>query len=883
MPQAVAFQNQKSRFPRTLLNPGRRPRFLTALAALLTLVCGFGAPASFAIADDNQSHTYRIEAQDLASALKEFAFQSQREIFFAPELTHEKRSNGVIGRYDDLSALERILRDTGLTYTVTASKAILVNDPTVKPIAYSQAQGPLRIAQAGNTSSDSTQVPQGSPERTSQYPSENPERVSLQEVVVTATKQGEKKLQDVPFAVQAMTGESIESRGGTSFNDYYQYFPGLSVFDYGPGDKRYVIRGVNSVGAGTVGVFVDEVPITGENSQDGGGMQPDPGVFDIERVEVLKGPQGTSFGSGSLAGAIRYITTKPNLSETSISVSTGMRATRGADLGDQFEATLNTPIIADELGLRVAGFYENQPGFIDAPFINGQGVNDNRTYVARVSLGFRPTDAWRVNFMYMAQDAQTRGQNYYNTLDLFGRPLSVGSLQQADEAWAPFKDRMYLYNVTGEYTASSGTVVLTASRDYRNTLFDRDASAVLANSGPRLDSTTAPTIITQPRDRTVDTLEARYASKWSGPVQVLVGGFYQNEDRLFESAVDSTDASRQIGPDPTVYLDRTERTRIKEWAAFSEVTVNLAENLSVLAGGRYYDFRFSDRANVIVSYPARPGTGVGPLLEQGDSGVIGRGNISYHFPEHGMLYAQVAQGFRAGGTNDPSAAQIANVSIPETYGSDSLVSYEAGAKTDWLDRRLTVDAAAFLIDWSNIQVQERAVGGGASFPYTGNGGGARIPGGELEIEALPLKGLQLSAAGSWVDAKLSANNPILTTGMKGDRLPYVPDKTVTLSADYAWPMMRTNTAASLGADFVYTGSQTTALRPTDPVYKDLPSYNRVNLRAGVKAAHWSVNFVLSNVFDSRATVAVFQNTAFAPLAYIPIQPRTFTMTVRTDF
>ena len=291
----------------------------------------------------------------------------------------------------------------------------------------------------------------------------------LEEITVTATKRGAQHLQDIPLSVQAMSGEKLRNIGAGDFNDFFRFIPGLAVFDQGPGDKRYIIRGVNATGAGTVGLYLDEVIITGENAQDGGGRQPDIKLFDMERVEVLKGPQGTTFGSSSLSGTIRYITNKPNLTEKELNVRAEITDVDGADLGSQVEAAISLPLIDDVLAVRVAGMYLDQDGFIDNRF--SDGVNSDETTAARISLLYAPNDNFSISLMAMDQDVETDGPAYYNRVDGNGVPLPNNT--QADLSGNPFEDEMNLYTATLEYPSEIGTVTATLSRLERDTLFHR--------------------------------------------------------------------------------------------------------------------------------------------------------------------------------------------------------------------------------------------------------------------------------------------------------------------------------------------------------------------------------------------------------------------------
>ena len=295
------------------------------------------------------------------------------------------------------------------------------------------------------------------------------------EIVVTATKRESSTIQDTPISIQAISGDALKDQGAMDFADFYHSVPGLSVQDEGPGDKRYVIRGVNSSGAGTVGLYLDEVVITGENSQDGGGQSPDIKLFDIDRVEVLKGPQGTTFGASSMAGTVRYITTKPDLNEWGGYLQTGLRATKGASLGLQTDGAVNIPVVPGKFAVRVAGYYADLPGYIDNQF--QQGANLEKSKAGRISARWAVTDDLTLDGMAMYQNVHQDSKNYFNLVDYDGNAITEDGYYQNDQVRAPYDDESEIYNLTLTYTQPFGTFTATGSRFVRDTAFARRCSA----------------------------------------------------------------------------------------------------------------------------------------------------------------------------------------------------------------------------------------------------------------------------------------------------------------------------------------------------------------------------------------------------------------------
>lgn len=699
----------------------------------------------------------------------------------------------------------------------------------------------------------------------------------IEEVVVTATKRGAANIQDIPFAVQALGGDKLSSIGATDFEDFYHLVPGLAVFDQGPGDKRYIIRGINSTGAGTVGLYLDEAIITGENAQDGGGRQPDIKLFDIERVEVLKGPQGTTFGSSSLSGTIRYITNKPNLEESELELSAGLRDIDGAKLGYEVKAAGSLPLVDDRLAIRLAGYYLSEEGYIDN--ILDDGVNNDETTAGRVSLLFAPNDDLKISLMAMNQDTETDGLTYFNEVDYSGNALS--EYQQADVARAGLQDDISVYNATLEYSTEFGTFVATASRLDRDSTLDRDASFALDRfiGLPFLGA--GRSVIIQPKERELDSYEIRFSSDWNGPIQLLAGIFKQKEERFFRSAIFGVDGSGEIAANAMSFLDRNVATEVDEDAVFAEVSIDITDQLNITGGLRWFDIDVDEVATSVTGFGGGVGAGAGPALSSNESDVIGKINLGYQVSNDILTYFQWAEGFRSGGTNDQTAAAIAGVTIPEGFDSDALENFELGVKATLVDGKVVANAALYYIDWSNIQLQDQATDGQVTFPYRGNGGAAEVTGMEFDIAYYPTENLELSFSGNFVEAELTEDNPIPSSGMDGDNIPYTPETTLSFSALYDWDLA-SGLGAFIGGDVAYVDDRTTELRPDSSTYVNLDSYTLMNVRGGVKGEDWSLTLGVNNLFNDD-TITDVVRIAVNPVGFIINKPRTVTLTVSKTF
>lgn len=702
----------------------------------------------------------------------------------------------------------------------------------------------------------------------------------LEEVVVSATKRGDANVQDVPLSIQALGGAALQDIGAVDFADYFRLVPGLAVLEQGSGDRRYIIRGVNSAGAGTVGLYVDEVIVTGENAQDGGGRQPDVRLFDIDRVEVLKGPQGTTFGSSSLAGTIRYITRKPELGQGGGYVQAGAESVDGGDIGWQVQGAVNLPL-GEKVAVRAAGMYRDSAGFIDNMFrrnANGSGVK-----AGRLTARFEPSDTWRFSLMTMVQDMKAEGPVYFNRVNYLGAPLSPGrEYFQADIVDTAFRDEMRLYNATFEFDVPVGRLTAVASRMDRDAEFSRDSSMVMQRFVGRPAYGAGRSAIIQPKETTLDTFELRLASVEPQRVGYLLGLFSQRENRDFKSTIQPAPDGHVVHT-PGYSLNRTIDTDLDEYAAFGEVSFEATDRLTLTAGGRYYHFGIDEISNNIAVFSGAAGTGPGNPLHSEESGTIFRGNLAYKFNADQMAYLQVAQGFRPGGTNDQVAALIAGVTIPQGFDSDSLVNYELGYKATLLDGRLRFNPVAYLIKWDDIQLSAEAVGPGGRFPYRANGGGAQIRGAELDMTWFPVDALEISMGLAAADAQLVRNNPLPASGLDGDHVPYVPDFTAALSARYEWRLGALR--AHAGGDVNHVGARNTEYRPTNASYMKLDSYTLINLRFGLSSDNgWESVLNINNLTNDDTQTDVFRIVAgLYPNGIIINRPRTFALTFTRRF
>jgi outer membrane receptor protein involved in Fe transport len=719
---------------------------------------------------------------------------------------------------------------------------------------------------------------------------------TIDEIVVTASKRGEVAIQDVPVSVQVVDGGDLQEAGDIDFMDYFYQVPGLSINNQGPGDKQYIIRGIQSSGAGTVGLYFDEVIITGENEGDGG-KQPDIKMFDIDRIEVLKGPQGTTFGSSSLSGTIRWLPNAPQYDSLELDLGGGFRLLQdSSDFGWQTDGMINVPVIEDKLAVRLAGFYHDKAGYLDNKF--EEDANHEQSGAARAMISWRATEELEISTMAMIQSMDVGARNFFNDTTAL-LPLSdtlngqdlPGDYYQAVLTGAGFEDDLNIYNVKAIYDKPWGTITGTHSVFSRHT-FARRATSFASEVLFGLPADENPAFLGNEKDRDVVSSEIRFASTWDSAFQLLVGGFLQKEDRVDITTYVFTDpASGKVTETSELGARRDNTAEISEIAAFGEISWDLTDQLTLTAGGRWFDLETDAQDNVIILYIFQPGVGLLPPRSFDFSDVILKGNLAWKLTDEFMVFAQVAEGYRAGGANDQSPMEITDVIIPPGFESDSLVNYEIGVKSSYWNDRLTVNGSLYFIDWSNIQVEQQATNSqGLSFSYRGNGGGAEVKGIELEVNAMPTDRLNVGASLSYLQAELTEDFPIPSDGLEGDEIPHSPELSGSVNARYEYPLPNELTGF-IGGDWSYRGESANQFRPDAPFYRSHDSYSLMNLRGGIVGEDWSLVLALDNALDADEIISYTFDFQFPPIPgerFLPDNkvrpwPRTFSVMLRKQF
>ncbi len=711
------------------------------------------------------------------------------------------------------------------------------------------------------------------------------------EIVVTAQKRPQVLL-DVPQSISVVTGATLEQQNASGFADYLKLVPGLQLNQSTPGQGRLIVRGVNSGGvASTVGIYMDETPFGSSSGLvNGAVLAADFDTFDLDRIEVLRGPQGTIYGASSLSGVLKFITKQPSVDAFTARGRAGVEATAGGEMGYFGNLVVNAPL-TETLAFRATGSYRKYGGFIDSIGTSGpdlfgavrtsdvdDDINDSRTFGGRASLLFKPSDQVALRLTALAQNIEADAPSV-----VASDPDTLKSLygRRSQSQFAPeFSDVKYrVYNATagvdlGFADLTSSTSYSTQKQDFRSDFTFALSSLIGTIVGQDNDF-----FLTQATDSKKFTQEARLSSQ-NDRFDWLVGAYYTNEDgRIRQDFVAA--APGTVDPltgSPLLGLAQV-NSDYEEYAGFADVTIHFTDRFDLGLGGRY---SHNNQAASQVSDGALVGGFTELPTTESDENVFTY-SIAPRFEvnDNMALYARVAKGFRPGGPNVVPPGAPPEV---RTYDSDSLISYEAGVKAQSADGRFTVDAAVFHIDWTDIQLVATV----SDFNINTNGSKAQVDGAEISATARPFGGLSLSANAAYTNARLTEDLPPIVgviSGFKGDQLPFTPKFSAALNADYSWPLS-SGIGASVGASARHLSKQT-ATYDADYVeanggQRRIPSYRVIDLRAGLDFGQFSLDAYVQNLGSSAGRTSTEGTTVFGPFPLNPdgamntgiIRPRT---------
>jgi iron complex outermembrane receptor protein len=744
---------------------------------------------------------------------------------------------------------------------------------------------------------------------------------ALQEVVVTATKLNAAKVLDVPASLQAISGDTLERQGASGIMSIAGQVPGLSIQDLGPGDKKYVIRGINSTGDSTTGVYYGEAVISQGNTDDGGGFQPDIRLYDMDHVEVLRGPQGTLYGASSMAGTIRFIPKAPVLDKVEGYVNGEDSNTEHGSNNYNINGALNLPIVDGVLALRIVGWKLYDSGYINQYRVgtgvtgvsNGvtlpikgigflKGINDDDVGGGRAILRWQPMDDLTVDADYTTQSESSNGSSRYTPAGVAAfaggpiAPINGCDLCNTDVTQSPWSDNIKVFGVTANWKTAFGTLTATDHQLNRDTGFSFDSTPVLVSFDVPIPAETL-----EPRQVHSNTSEIRFASDLHSPVNFVAGAYRQQstQDLAVDviatngfglpngpfSSSNADDALNFPGVGNT-FFGRTDHRSSVQWAGFGEATWKITDALTAVGGVRYFTETLNGvqvQTHPFGGFPPGTPTNV-PIYdpEQTFNKVTWKGNLSYKFSEQMLAYGTVSTGFRSGGLN---AVSEPFEPIPSSYEPDTLINYELGLKGRLWNGLVDYQIDGYFIHWGDMQVQLTTADG--AFVYQGNVGDAHIKGMEFELTVRPIEYLTGSLSGSYQDAKVVTGadadqklaNPTLC--VTGDPIPNVPKFQASLGADYTRPV---------SANWQFTANTQVTYRDSVQAYCEsntqfnipLASYTLWDLRIGGIYKDWTIAVFAKNLTDERAQVSAI-NSSQDPHALLTVQPRTIGVSFTRKF
>jgi iron complex outermembrane receptor protein len=703
------------------------------------------------------------------------------------------------------------------------------------------------------------------------------------EVVVTAQKRSEHLLR-VAAPVTALGAGQIARTEAVDLSDFSAQVPGLNLISDRAGETQIVLRGITtgSPVSSTVATYVDDTPYGSSTSAAlGGELTPDLDPSDLQRVEVLRGPQGTLYGASSLGGLVKYVTTPPNPAAYAGRIEAdGSLVDHGQD-GYAVRGMLNVPL-GDTLAIRVSAYDRLDPGYIDDPQRGLKDVNSTLLDGGRAALLWRPTQALSISLTALVQNLSSNGTSDED-VNVTGQTITPigGGLQQIRFAGEPLHIRYRLYSGTINYDLGWASLTSITSYTTMNETAEVDetqtfgAIATTLTGLPNFGTTTG-SLLAQNKW----TEEVRLASPSGSRLEWQGGFFYTQEHSARDEPTASFDTLTGVTnlPANTLFFARL-LSEYTEYAGFGDVTYHFTPQFDVLAGLRYStnNQTFSLAENGIFAGGPSSQAGV-----SSDHSVTYLVTPRYKFDENNMVYARIASGYRPGGPNAPTPSDIA-AGVPLAYRPDTLTDYEIGYKAALLNHMLTLDLSAFYIDWQDIQIETDFNG----ITSNGNGGTARSDGFEGNAVLTPMEGLTLSANLAYTDAQLTENAPGVN-GKNGDELPNVPKWAAGFNADYDFPLPG-ETTGFVGGGVHYLGDRESGFvtgSPANFVRPVLPAYATVDLRGGVNFKRITFEVYAKNVGDSRGlnNITSLNLSGFTnPWTASVIQPRTVGMSVTASF
>lgn len=863
---------------------------LKGLVSVVLLLTAFTLSGS-ARAQAQVIYAIHLPAQSIAESLTQLSEQTDQMLLFSYDDAKNLKANSVIGSYTIPQALAIMLEGTGFSGGLT-QKGVLMISLMELDGANQNGKGEISMNTKKKLLASLVGLFAASSMHTAVAQDQNDDAAQqsgLDEIIVTASKRGAgTSIQDTAMAISVLSGDTIEKRGLVGMGDYLGTLPGISMQDRGAGQNSVVIRGVASdpqAGRATSGIYFGETPVTGlgATSGFGGAGNADIKLVDIERIEVLRGPQGTLYGSDSMAGTVRVMPISPDLGEVSGGLATRYSQT-GEEGGDNamIQAVLNVPLIEDVLAIRGVVYKFDNSGYIQnvaaSQPVSGIATTEGFGGLARdrgdvggdeytgfrLSALWQATDSLDITLGYTDQEIEQDGVPDVN-LDLDGdyqqRRFNTGAEGSNYEF---LTNEIDITSLTVNYdlgwagiTSASSWVsyddFLQSDFTHLTFLFALSDQPYYSDNGSSIERFSQ---------------ELRLASQFSGPLQFVSGLYYEDEERDQLSTL-FWGGSESPPPALPVLSEFDTFTEVEQWAFFGEISYAVNEQLNATLGARHFDYD-RNRVQAVFGSPGVP-------EEKKESGQTYKVNLSYTPNDDTLLYGQWAEGFRLGTPGTINAnCEAAGIPSGEGLDSDTSENYELGLKVSLVDNRLKLNAAIYRIDWEGIPIR---VNKGFGCFINEAAGTAKSEGVELELSAYLVDNLQANLSASYGEMTLQEDSSV---GDNGDNLPGSADFNISIGLQYDFTLSSYDSFARI--DYSYISEYYNSTAEGDLGSPPAGNFSQVNLKTGIVFDQVGVDIFVNNLTNDDALTWVdnLNGRLGAPRAN-RIRPRTVGLNIRYQF
>jgi iron complex outermembrane receptor protein len=783
-----------------------------ALRLIVTLFLILAGPITRA-EDLDTPVSVNIPAQPLDEALLELSKQASFQLVLDSTVVAHLYTPIVTGKMPIREALSRMLRDTNLTYQWSGAHTVTIAHKTsLRPVSGNAAPDPHFVL-AGIASAHGTPAttPDVGPDSNFPGAGVGSPSAALEEITVTAQKRSQ-KLIDVPMSVTALDGEDLQRAGIHTMLELSYAVPSLAVQDTGGGFQRYFIRGIGNGNGVTslVGIYLDEADITNN-----GNTQLDIRAGDIERIEVLKGPQGTLYGAGSAGGTVRFIANDPDLKVFRASGDLQSYTTRYGAPSEEISAMLNMPVVDDVLGLRLAGTYGNLGGWINQPAAGLNNINNQELWDLRIKALWTP-----IQELSVKATAELH-RNHGGGSDASADENYNLSLAVLPTATTPFESDFDIYNLTASYDFSAANLLSST------TYVDSTTSGVLGLKYPvAYPPVPLSEFLNNPdtRDDRSVSEELRLGSRDTGPIHWLAGGFYKDQTLGYTTSYAYSGGGGPPGSGVSIDNEGS-----KSVSVFFDGGYAVTDRLELGGGLRWFHDDRTDFDGVL--YRSGSFHSLDPRLY-----------ASFKVTSGVHLYAEVADGFRSGGFNG-------GYGVPEsTFAPEKIRSYEAGTKMSLFDKRVSVDVALFFSNYRDIQIYSNTPNG---IGLLQNGGDAHIWGIDWSLDWQATEHLLLGFSGNRTHSELVNLLPGVVVAHLGDPVDFTTDYAGRLSVTYAADLAP-NLPAFGRLDYSLVGPQheTDRSEGGPPILFETDIIHMLNARVGVSRGSWSADIFSTNLLNA---------------------------------